>query len=394
MREQLDRWVGVGSIIAVAVVPTVLVLMPWKKDQPAGTQGMPGPTPAGNTPAAPIPSPSETASPPVPAGRNSGVLPDINSPRPRGQGGGSRPGGGVMYATADDGARITRVKWIGKRTADISVASPALGSTQKVRLLVPKSWKATATRSWPIVYTFHGGDDSYVSWTRSTDISKVASGYDVMVAMPEGSNGSYTDWYNGGKGGPPKWETFHTREVPQLLERNFRAGATRAAMGISSGAQGAMTYAARHPGMYKYAAAYSGVLSMLSPGIPALLLFINSKQDPLRIWGDPVRDRANWAAHDPTSLAANLRGTGVYVSSGNGRPGPYDPSNAAPWDIRYLSETQVERASRDFADRARSHGVSITTDFYGDGSHSWGYWKREMHQTWPTIMRALGARKS
>jgi S-formylglutathione hydrolase FrmB len=398
VREQLDRWIGVGSIIAVAVVPTVLVLMPLTRNEPAGTTGQPGPsTAAGGVEGPAIPTPTDGPPPPVPAGRNSGTLPDIDAPR-TGQGGGgsSAPAQSAGYnVPADDGARITAVKWSGKRRADISISSPALGSTQKVRLLVPRGWSASSTRTWPTLYAFHGGNDTYISWTRSTDIDRVSAAYDVLVAMPEGSNGSYADWYNGGQGGTPRWETFHTQEVRQLLERNFRAGAARAAMGISSGAQGALTYASRHPGMYRYAAAYSGVLSMLSPGIPALLLFINTRagQDANRIWGDPVRDRANWAAHDPTTLAGNLRGTGVYVSSGNGSAGPLDKGGHAPWDIRYLSESQVERTNRDFVSRARAAGVSVTSDFYGPGSHTWGYWRREMHETLPTIMKALGARR-
>ena len=404
MREQLDRWIGIGSIVAVAAVPTVLVLMPVGKDEPARTTGLSAPSMAAADPRdSASPAPADGGSPPpapAPAGRNSGVLPDIEGTGPGG--GDPRSGGGrtgsakpSAYVPADDGARITAVKWSGKRQADISISSPALGSTQKVRLLVPRGWSASATRTWPTLYAFHGGNDTYVSWTRSTDIAKVSAGYDVLVAMPEGSNGSYADWYNGGRGGIPKWETFHTLEVRQLLERNFRAGSARAAMGISSGAQGALTYAARHPGMFRYAAAYSGVLSMLSPGVPSLLLFINTRagQDATRIWGDPTRDRANWAAHDPTTLAANLRGTGVHVSAGNGSAGPLDETEHAPWDIRYLSESQVERTSKDFVARARSVGVPVTSNFYGPGSHTWPYWQREMHANWPTIMRAIGARK-
>ncbi|MFD0853072.1 alpha/beta hydrolase, partial [Actinomadura adrarensis] len=220
------------------------------------------------------------------------------------------------YLPADTGARITGVKWTGERQADISVQSPALASVQKVRVLVPPAWKTGATRSWSTLYAYHGGNDTYISWTRSTDIESLAAKYDVLVAMPEGANGSYTDWYNNGAGGTPKWETFHTVEVRQLLERNFGAGELRAAMGISSGGQGAVTYAARHPGMFRYSASFSGVLSMLTPGMPTILLYLNSGNgtDPSKIWGDPVRHRANWKAHDPATLVQNLRGTRVHVS--------------------------------------------------------------------------------
>lgn len=264
-------------------------------------------------------------------------------------------------------------------------------------MLLPRAWSATANRTWPVLHAYHGGSDTYISWTRSTDIKKLAAKYDALVAMPEGANGSYTDWYNQGRGGPPRWETFHTLEVRQILERNFRAGGQRAAMGISSGAQGAVTYAGRHPGMFRYAGGFSGVMSMLSPGIPALLTYINARpgqdQSATDIWGDPVRDRANWVAHDPYHLTGNMRGTRVHVSSGNGSEGPLDKAGYAPWDLRYLSESQVYRTTREFAQRAKATGVPITTHFYGAGSHSWGYWKREMHLEWPKMMSAIGAAK-
>jgi S-formylglutathione hydrolase FrmB len=247
-----------------------------------------------------------------------------------------------------------------------------------------------------VVYAFHGGRDGYRSWTRSSDIATVAGAYETMVVMPEGSNGSYTDWYNYGRGGIPRWETFHTLEVRQLVERNFHAGASRAVIGLSSGAQGAITYAARHPGMFAYAASYSGVLSMLQPGIPSLLMYTNSSNgfDPYAIWGDPVVNQANWKTHDPTSLLPKLQGVGLYVSSGNGQPGPFDNPDKAAWDIGYLSETQVLRTTQDFVAKAQELGIPVTANFYGNGSHSWPYWKRELHANWPTIMSAIGAAKS
>jgi S-formylglutathione hydrolase FrmB len=410
VRKRTDRLIAIGSLTAVAVVPTVLVLGPWGGDEKVGARGYTGPTPVADAGTGlPVPSPSPSASrtggSPAKSPAADRVLPfptlsstpsSGSTPGSGGGGGGGTGSDGDSRRPADDGAKITKVQWRGKRQADVTVKSPALGTSHKVRVLVPKTWKSSANRTWPVVYAFHGGNDTYVSWTRSTDIEQYAAAYDVIVVMPEGRNGSYTDWYNNGRGGIPKWETFHMLEVRQLMERNFHAGSSRAAMGISSGAQGAVTYAARYPGMFRYAAAYSGVLSMLSPGIPALLLYINSGNgngSPERIWGDPVRDRANWVAHDPTSLAPRLRGTSVYVSSGNGKEGPLDKPGKAPWDIGYLSETQVERASKDFVQRARSVGVSVTTNFYGPGSHSWPYWQREMHRTWPTMMRAIGARK-
>lgn len=109
---------------------------------------------------------------------------------------------------ADDGARITAEKKVGPRMVDITIASPALGKSVKARLLLPAGWRRGAPGRWPVLYAFHGGRDDYTSWTRKTDIEAWAARYDVLVVMPEGGNGSYTDWYNYGKGGTPRWETL------------------------------------------------------------------------------------------------------------------------------------------------------------------------------------------
>jgi S-formylglutathione hydrolase FrmB len=303
------------------------------------------------------------------------------------------------FKKADNGASITAYRWNkGKTAFDFTVKSPALGSSQNVRVLVPKGWKYNSRQSWPVVYAFHGGNDNYTSWTRkkNTDIETLARKWGVMVVMPEGSNGSFTNWWNGGRGGTPRWEDFHLREVRQLVERNYQAGGSRAAMGISSGAQGACTYAGRAPGMFRFAACFSGVLSMSSPGMPALLMYTNSGNgnDPYAIWGIPWIDKANWDAHDPIHLLPKMKSTRLYVSSGTtGQRGPLDSPDIAPWDIGYLSERAIGPTVEQFAARAKRLGVPITAHIYGDGRHSWPYWKREMHTAWPMMMKTLGAKR-
>src|SRR6185369_12017855 len=48
------------------------------------------------------------------------------------------------------------------------------------------------------------------SWTDAGDAERITAGLNAIVVMPEGGNGGwYTDWLNGGAGGPPEWETFH-----------------------------------------------------------------------------------------------------------------------------------------------------------------------------------------
>ncbi|GAA3208315.1 alpha/beta hydrolase family protein [Actinocorallia longicatena] len=302
----------------------------------------------------------------------------------------------AVPAQAPASAAAVKEKWLGKRTLDLTWYSANVGTKVSARLLLPRGWKKSARRTWPVVYAFQGGRDDYTSWTRETDIAKVAAPYGVIVVMPSGGeNGSYTDWWNDGKGGTPKWETFHTGELPKLMGR-YRAGARRAVLGVSSGGQGAMAYAARHPRMYRYAASFSGSTHLTMDGMQTFLTTVNllgSGLDAFKIFGVPGRDDANWRAHDPYLLASKLRGTGLYISSGTtGFNGPHTPPGGI-WRLTQLSEILIGQMNISFAARLDALGIPVTRHIYGNGWHAWPEWTQELHTAWPLMMRSLGAER-
>ncbi|MGZ4612514.1 MAG: alpha/beta hydrolase, partial [Kineosporiaceae bacterium] len=143
------------------------------------------------------------------------------------------------------------------RTRDLTIQSPALGSpygVTLVRLLLPSQYDAQPAVRWPALYLLCGGGGrDQTDWTTYTDVEQLTAQTDLLVVMPEAAAGAvdgwYSDWWNSGAGGPPKWETFHLSELRQLLERNWHAGDKRAIAGLSMGGYGAMEYAARQPGM-------------------------------------------------------------------------------------------------------------------------------------------------
>jgi S-formylglutathione hydrolase FrmB len=277
------------------------------------------------------------------------------------------------------GARVVGEHRAGPRLLDLDVRSPALHADAQVRLLLPDGWKQGDGRRWPVLYLLHGCCDTYVSWTRSTRIETLPALRHVLVVMPDGGDvGFYTDWRDG-----PGWETFHTEELRTLLERDYGAGPERAIAGLSMGGGGAMAYAARHPGMFRAAASFSGLVHPLADAAGLEQLMAGYTSDPDAIWGDPVADRDVWAAHDPTELAAELKGTRLFVSAGNGRPGPFDDAGAG----RDAIEPVVEGESRAFAAALRRAGVPVATDFYGPGTHDWPYWERELHRALPVLFR-------
>jgi diacylglycerol O-acyltransferase / trehalose O-mycolyltransferase / mycolyltransferase Ag85 len=294
-------------------------------------------------------------------------------------------------ARADDGARVVATTAVDARTLDLTISSPALGRTGKVRLLLPPDWAGQPNRRWPVLYLLHGCCDTYDSWTRSTDVEALTSQTDVLVVMPEaGAVGFYSNWWNHGAGGPPAWETFHLTEVRQILERGYRAGTHRAVAGLSMGGLGALSYAARHPGVFRSAASYSGILhTTYRPGT-IIGLVRNFGADPFALWCDPARQAAIWAAHNPYDLAGKLHGIPLYVSAGDGNPGPLDPPGTAVDAIEQWIHPQNEA----FAARAATLHLRLTTDFYSAGTHTWPYWQRALHRSFPMLMDSIGAEQT
>lgn len=279
---------------------------------------------------------------------------------------------------------------VGPRLVDLTIDSPALGTTVPVRLLTPDGWDTRRPgQHWPTLWLLAGCCGDYTAWSERTDVADIASLHNVLVVMPEaGGAGFYSDWWNGGAGGAPAWETFHLTELRGLLEHGYGASADRTVAGLSMGGFGALSYAARHPGMFRAAASYSGVVHpLLEPGGPANIAEIlkNEGFDPAALWGDPVAQQGIWAAHDPYYLAKALRSVPVFLSCGDGTAGPFDqPGATSAYETLFLAQNQ-SLARR----LAEVHARHVVTDFYGPGTHAWPYWQRELHRSLPMLLGAM-----
>jgi diacylglycerol O-acyltransferase / trehalose O-mycolyltransferase / mycolyltransferase Ag85 len=298
---------------------------------------------------------------------------------------------------ADDGARIIAVDAkviIGSvpvtRARDLKIDSPAVGRIVQVRLLLPKDFEARASTRWPVLYLLDGQSGAHDGWTNELiDVTPLFAPTDLLVVMPDcGSDDpggcSYTDWWNGGTGGTRQWETFHLVELRQLLERNWQAGDRRAIAGVSAGGYGAIEYAARQPGLFRFAASYSGVSDPLGN-----VAFWNPPRD---VWGDPVAQADIWKAHDPFLNAAALKGTALYIAYGNGKVGPLDylNENGTPWDPGGAVERECGIQSAALVQRLKELKIPVTAYAYGNGTHSNPYIWRDLQRSLPLILKALG----
>jgi diacylglycerol O-acyltransferase / trehalose O-mycolyltransferase len=279
---------------------------------------------------------------------------------------------------------------VAPRQVDLTIASPALATEAKVRLLTPDGWEDRRPgQTWPVLYLLHGCCGDYTSWTGATDVENFTELRNVLVVMPEaGVTGWYSNWWNYGEGGAPAWETFHLREVRTIVERHYGASDRRVVAGLSMGGFGALSYAARNPGLFQAAASYSGVVdNRHTPGAAGTILgFVRRYNlDPIALWGDSGAQADIWAAHNPVDLAPRLRHIPIYLSCGNGENGPLDPP-----DVSGGIEVLLEDENLLLAERLDEVGARhVVTHFYGPGTHAWAYWERELRLSLPLLLNAL-----
>ncbi len=275
------------------------------------------------------------------------------------------------------------------RLLQLVVDSPSVGRTG-VRVIVPRGFDEQPDRRWPVLYLLHGGGGSFIDWTRASEVVEMTEELDLLVVMPDGGPGAtYVNWLYSGPESQPQWEDFHVEELPELIGQRFRANGRAVIAGLSAGGFGAVSYAARHPDRYDAVASFSGNLDSrdddeVGPVLSAIVTFALERTFPL---GDPFTEEVRLRGHNPLDLAPNLAGLDVYVAGGNGQYGWLDPP--LTWPDWLTLESSTERRSKRFAARMAELGLPITTNFYGNGTHSYRYWGRELERSLPMLVDAV-----
>lgn len=270
------------------------------------------------------------------------------------------------------GLTLLKTEQVDARTTLYTFRSRAAGDDVKARVIVPAAYATHPDSRFPVLMNLHGtGGNATVHKPKAWQDVLGDAPY-IFVEPDGGAKGFYSDWWGSPDASKPApgWETFHIRELLPWIDQHFRTTGKRAVSGGSMGGFGAMSYAARNPGLFQAAAASSGALDseVLYPAGSYALAQI---YDPC-IWGDPVAQRDVWRAHNPTALAAKLKGVGLFVAVGNGLPGRHDttlPDPQAPF-----LEVVTNLMTRDFVAALDAAGVPVTSWFYGNGTHPWtGY---------------------
>ncbi|MEC3919770.1 alpha/beta hydrolase [Nocardia sp. CDC160] len=314
----------------------------------------------------------------------------------------------VMAAThpAADGARLLTAAQGPGRILDLSVHSPAMDRPVPVEVLPARD----NTRPAPVLYLLNGvdgGTDTGLwsdgsNWLTKTDIERFFADKQVTVVIPIGGAGSlFTDWRaDDPMLGRERWTTFLTRELPPVIDSAFGGTGANALAGLSMAGSAVFRLALAAPGLYRALGSYSGCVRTSDPVGQAIVdaVVASRRGNPLNMWGPPT-DPA-WAANDPYLHAAELRGTAIYVSSGNGQPGPLDTLSGpgiAGNPVRLADQLVVGGVldaitavcTRQLRDRFQELGIPVVFDLRATGTHSWGYWQQDLHNSWPVLAAAL-----
>lgn len=292
-------------------------------------------------------------------------------------------------------AHITDIQHVTDRWDKVSVYSPAMD-----KVVVNDVFKAPRSGA-PTFYLLpgiDGGDNldpgadfapGTKSWFGFTDLQTFFANKNVNVVSPLGGAFSwYTDWVNDRS---KQYQTYMTRELPPLINAQYKTNGKNAVGGLSSTGGTAVDYAIQAPGVYRAVGSYSGFLTPSSGASNvALTLSGGGGANADDMWGP--QGGPLWVQHDPTVNVAKLKGTAVYVTASGGGQGDVDklPPGSNNFTGGFI-EGIVNDSTKQFADAAAAAGVPIKYVVLPQGSHSWGLFESEMHDSWnATIGPALG----
>jgi diacylglycerol O-acyltransferase / trehalose O-mycolyltransferase len=300
-------------------------------------------------------------------------------------------------AGSPGGAHITDVQHINDRWDKVSVFSPSMGI-----VIVNDVFKAPKIGA-PVLYLLpgiDGGDNldpggnwapGTKSWFGMTDIQGFFADKNVNVVSPLGGAFSwYTDWVNDAS---KQYQTYMTRELPPLINKQYNANGRNAVGGLSSTGGTALDYAIQAPGLYRAVGSYSGLLNPADNPQQVAMTLMGGGVSADAMWGPPGGPM--WIAHDPSKNVAKLKGVAVYAAaSASGGVGAVDrlPEGFGPNITGGLIERIVADSTKVFADSANAAGVPVNYVVRPEGSHTWGLFESEMQESWnTTIAPALGA---
>lgn len=309
----------------------------------------------------------------------------------------ARPNGGTKLVSATS---------TGPNKLRVVVRSESMNRDIPLDVIRP----ADTSKAAPTLYLLNGaggGEDS-ASWQKQADIGTFFQGKQVNVVTPmQGAFTYYTDWQKADDAlhGVNKWETFLTQELPPVIDSALGTTKVNSLAGISTSGTSVFNLALKDPQLYKAVGAYSGCADTVTPMGQTYIQIVIAARGSAEVenmWG-PIGS-PDWQAHDPIYNIGKLKGgPKLYVANASGLPGPHDTldsqginGNVSTLANQIIVGGIIEAATNECTHRLfdavnfNGMGDQAHFDFKPAGTHSWGYWRDDLNNSWPMLADAMG----
>jgi S-formylglutathione hydrolase FrmB len=238
--------------------------------------------------------------------------------------------------------------------------SEALGFHTAANILLPDP---KLDPPYHVMFLLHGLSDDHTIWSRRTSIERYADGLPLVIVMPNGGRGFYTDAHAGFAYG-----TAIGEELPAIVRRYFPVRDEWAITGLSMGGYGAVRLAFRYPKRFVSSVSHSGALGFGHTG-------------------------ERWIAEDDPRAAEFSRILGPTV--GRNENDLYYLAQQLPESLR--PKLRIDCGIDDFLiEHSRSFSAFLERIGYNHeyeefpGEHNWEYWDEHVREALAFHARNLG----
>ena len=225
----------------------------------------------------------------------------------------------TVLGVADHG----RVQNVRISTPAVSTAALSTREFHDVSILLPTGYDPSVR--YPVLYLHHGRGGGNGDWIVNTDVEELTAGLPLVVVMPQGGRAGWgANWVDQVLGAQ-RWDTFHLDQLIPWVDANLstipdRTG--RAVAGFSMGGVTAIRDAALRPGLFSFAAGFSGgydLEDVRMRGVVTGSLFLEGlpPDGPFGAPWDPA-----WAAGNPWRRPEALRDVHTVLYAGTGHADP------------------------------------------------------------------------
>ena len=262
------------------------------------------------------------------------------------------------------------------RVETVQFHSALIGKTLPYNVILPADYRVSTTTRYPVLYLLHGWAGHYSDWMTRTNVADYAAPYRMIVVMPEGNDG----WYTDGLSASDKYESYILKELIPDVQRRYRTIESRYGRGmggLSMGGYGALKFGLKSPGTFAFAGSLSGALAAATWTEDDLKSFKGINDSLLAAFGP--RDSPQRKANDIFELARGL-------STSRAAALPYFYFDCGTEDFflgvneqfaALLTEKKVPHEFRELP-----------------GAHGWPYWDQQVKELLKVAAEKVKARKN